>query len=378
MAEFIFYTNDDFISNEITGGTRRFRELVVGLMDKGHHIHLFVPSRANFPSHRNLTRHPVKRKKSRLLPNGLLNFISNYPRLRSIRRMKNSRPVFVSLHYALQGWLAGVKKPVLIVWEDFIEYRKFNMEARKFPPWLIGVVAAVLSWLEGLTLLHMQRIVLQCRYDREVLLRRHPRRANKLKQRMVILPNNVNPSWIKKKIPSPGVFVSSKASSLHVGFIGNVDNRRKGLHLLLQAFERLLNDGKDARLHVIGSGRLLPQYKKKYNRSSFIFHGYRPEPLEQISGFDLLVVPSLADSFPNTIMEALYLGVPVLGARTGGIPEMLLYDELLFEPRPDDLYGKLTKTIGEGSLEYLGELCLRRREAFWFDWPDAMEKKLLE
>ena len=38
---------------------------------------------------------------------------------------------------------------------------------------------------------------------------------------------------------------------------------------------------------------------------------------------DALVVPSLEDNLPNTVLEALACGTPVVGFRTGGIPEMI-------------------------------------------------------
>jgi glycosyltransferase involved in cell wall biosynthesis len=38
---------------------------------------------------------------------------------------------------------------------------------------------------------------------------------------------------------------------------------------------------------------------------------------------DALVVPSLEDNLPNTIVESLACGTPVVAFRTGGIPEMI-------------------------------------------------------
>ena len=42
---------------------------------------------------------------------------------------------------------------------------------------------------------------------------------------------------------------------------------------------------------------------------------------------DALVVPSLEDNLPNTVIEALACGTPVVGFRTGGIPEMIDHEE---------------------------------------------------
>lgn len=38
---------------------------------------------------------------------------------------------------------------------------------------------------------------------------------------------------------------------------------------------------------------------------------------------DLFVLPSLEDNLPNTIMEAMACGVPCVGFKSGGIPEMI-------------------------------------------------------
>jgi len=53
------------------------------------------------------------------------------------------------------------------------------------------------------------------------------------------------------------------------------------------------------------------------------------------SAADVLVTPSLEDNLPNTIMEAMACGRPVVAFRTGGIPEMVTHQVTgwLAEPR---------------------------------------------
>ena len=53
-----------------------------------------------------------------------------------------------------------------------------------------------------------------------------------------------------------------------------------------------------------------------------LVHG--AENLARIYGAaDVFITPSLADNLPNTVMESLSCGTPVVGFRTGGIPEMV-------------------------------------------------------
>jgi glycosyltransferase involved in cell wall biosynthesis len=49
---------------------------------------------------------------------------------------------------------------------------------------------------------------------------------------------------------------------------------------------------------------------------------------------DIVCVPSRSDTLPTGVMEAMICGVPVIGARTGGIPFMVDHDRtgILFEP----------------------------------------------
>lgn len=41
---------------------------------------------------------------------------------------------------------------------------------------------------------------------------------------------------------------------------------------------------------------------------------------------DMFVLPSLQDNLPNTVVESLACGTPVVGFRTGGVPEMILHE----------------------------------------------------
>ena len=41
------------------------------------------------------------------------------------------------------------------------------------------------------------------------------------------------------------------------------------------------------------------------------------------NAIDVFVTPSLSDNLPNTVMEAMACGVPCVGFKVGGIPEMI-------------------------------------------------------
>lgn len=45
--------------------------------------------------------------------------------------------------------------------------------------------------------------------------------------------------------------------------------------------------------------------------------------VEVYNAVDVFVLPSLSENLPNTIMEAMACGVPCVGFKVGGIPEMI-------------------------------------------------------
>jgi glycosyltransferase involved in cell wall biosynthesis len=69
--------------------------------------------------------------------------------------------------------------------------------------------------------------------------------------------------------------------------------------------------------------------------SRFRFLGFRPNAPALLPAFDLIAVPSHVEPLGNATLEAMAAGLPVVGSRVGGIPEMVVDGEtgLLVPPR---------------------------------------------
>lgn len=122
----------------------------------------------------------------------------------------------------------------------------------------------------------------------------------------------------------------------------------KGVHVLIEAL-RLLSFPSAA--YILGSfvgkfesenGRTTEyaeQVQKAARDLPITFTGFipntSPEFRRYVCGADVVVVPSLFEPQGNVVLEALAMGIPVIGSNTGGIPLMLTPDVGILVPPGD-------------------------------------------
>lgn len=78
---------------------------------------------------------------------------------------------------------------------------------------------------------------------------------------------------------------------------------------------------------------------------------------------DVFVLPSLEDNLPNTIMEAMACGVPCVGFKTGGIPEMIEHQKSGYVAqymKSDDLAQGIHWILDEADAEQLSKNCQKK------------------
>jgi len=118
--------------------------------------------------------------------------------------------------------------------------------------------------------------------------------------------------------------------SLQLALIGSLDQPYKGVDTALEALSVVRARGVDARLRVIGEGRLMAQYQAQaaslgiagavdWTGAVAAGAGVRA----QLDDVDLYIQPSRTEGMPRALLEACAWGCPALGTPVGGIPEIL-------------------------------------------------------
>jgi glycosyltransferase involved in cell wall biosynthesis len=137
-------------------------------------------------------------------------------------------------------------------------------------------------------------------------------------------------------------------------FLGRL-GPEKGVCHLIDAMPRILVEEPETRLKVVGDGPEAEALRAQTERlglgSAVVFRG--TVPYEQVKSFyataTLLILPSIwCENSPLTIYESMVAGLPVVGSRIGGIPD-LVEDAVtghLVEPRnPRELADKVIRLL---------------------------------
>jgi glycosyltransferase involved in cell wall biosynthesis len=155
----------------------------------------------------------------------------------------------------------------------------------------------------------------------------------------------------------------------------------KGLHVLLEAF---LQTNRPFVLVVGGDRRGYVDYdgfgKKSTPSRRFVFTGAleRREVRALFHYSDLFVFPTLADTFPLVVLEAMAAGLPVLSTQVGGIPHQVTEETGLLVPAGEVTAFRTafeTLAADRAKMRSLGESG-RARVQTRFTWGRSVAKAL--
>jgi glycosyltransferase involved in cell wall biosynthesis len=151
-------------------------------------------------------------------------------------------------------------------------------------------------------------------------LRSHYRQAHSGLPTMVI-PNGVS-KMDRHQFPRPPEIHEDWFNLVIVGRLDVV----KGHHLAIEAISAE-SVPHDIHLHILGIGpreaalRALAETRGIANRVHIL--GFRRNVYDYIAHCNVLLMPSLHEGLPYTLLEAMALGIPIIAARVGGLAEVI-------------------------------------------------------
>jgi glycosyltransferase involved in cell wall biosynthesis len=105
---------------------------------------------------------------------------------------------------------------------------------------------------------------------------------------------------------------------------------RKGHQFLIDAVANLAESGRSFKVLIFGEGELAESLRKEVVSRGLDdiirFEGFREDLDRWMGAFDLFVHPALSEGLGIVTLKAQAAGVPVVGFRTGGLPEAVAHE----------------------------------------------------
>lgn len=145
-------------------------------------------------------------------------------------------------------------------------------------------------------------------------------------------------------VGSPRTSESFAARPVRFICVGSFNLLYKAQDVLVKAFARAVRQGLDGHLSFVGDGLYRPPVEALARRQTCLRD--RVEFLGQLRGgaavrealdrAHIFVLPSRQEGLPRAALEAMARGLPCIGSRVGGFPEILTPDAVV---EPDDVHG---------------------------------------
>ena len=138
-------------------------------------------------------------------------------------------------------------------------------------------------------------------------------------------------------------------------FIGQVSVLRswKGHTVLVEAFSEIADSFPNLHLVLVGEGPPMERVLKELISQNQYRHrihlvGYKPDPWPYFRAFGVAALASLShEGIPQSLLQAMYAEIPVVGTEVGGIPEIVRDGEtgLLAKPGDADSLAKAIRRL---------------------------------
>ncbi len=262
------------------------------------------------------------------------------------RLIREMQPDIVHTHTAKAGyvgrmaaWMAGV--PVII----------HTFHGHVLRGYFTPRTTLIFLWLERLTARMSDTVItLTDSLRRELAEEYHIAR----KGHITVLPLGFDLDSFARTPRKVGTFRQAWAIPVDAPLIGIVGQLMpvKNHGLFLEAAARVKKRLPNARFVIVGDGETRADTEAKVDalglREAVTFTGWQRDLTPIYSDLDALVISSLNEGTPVTVIEALSAGCPVVATSVGGLPDLLSQGKFGKLVKPED-----ADALAEGILETL-------------------------
>ena len=263
------------------------------------------------------------------------------------------------LIYTLHDYLSVCPKSVLL---------RNNFDRCSGPRFLCQIYQMIKKW-------NLKKTVDVCIAPSHFVLEMHRKYGIFGNDNCVVLRHGLEISDAVIERAAIGREKNQKNKSVNVLYMGRVDVH-KGLPTLTEAIKN--TNRNDLNFHIAGSGDYLDHMRqelKSYNNVTF--HGWVIDTYKEnlFCHCDVCVLPSICYEVAGlVILEAYKYGLPVIGSRIGGIPEIIQEKKtgFLFEPGNAAELASILGSISKKQLEPMRKHC--RTAAMEFTMEKHLER----
>ncbi len=162
------------------------------------------------------------------------------------------------------------------------------------------------------------------------------------KKQITVLPLGLDLNGFAATPRHPGQFRAAwgiPPGAPLVGIVGRIVIV-KNHALFLEAAARIRQAIPEARFAIVGDGDLRPEVEAQVDalglRDAVTFTGWQRDLAPIYSDMDVLVISSISEGMPVSVIEALAAGCPVVATTVGGLPDLLEHGRLGTLVPPND------------------------------------------
>ena len=168
-----------------------------------------------------------------------------------------------------------------------------------------------------------------------------------------VMLNTIDEKALTDRIEKLKSFSTKK--TVRLGTTGGIGNKAKGQQYVMKAMSAL-SDLYDFQYELVGGGdaSYLTDTAKKFGVSDkVIFKGQltHEEILNWLDSIDIYIQPSVQEGLPRALIEAMSRACPAIGSTTGGIPELLMDENVFKRGSAKDLVRVIKNTLTQDLTE---------------------------